>query len=84
MAKLAFLEDREQAIDESRCVHACFLDVTKAFDKVDHGLLQKLEERGIVGLEHLLFKSYLMNRCIRTTVVEGFRSASLLSLLYIF
>ena len=48
---LAVVDNWELALDEGRCVHACFLDVAKAFDRVDHGLLLfKLQRSGICGV----------------------------------
>ena len=46
------------------CTFVAFLDLTKAFDTVDHGiLLDKLEGNyGIPGLALQLMESYLSNR----------------------
>ena len=36
---LAVVNDWERALEAGNCAHACFLDVVKAFDRVDHGIL---------------------------------------------
>ena len=47
---LTVLEEWENAINNGDFVHACFLDVVKAFELVDHALLQvKVKFIGIVN-----------------------------------
>ena len=43
---LAVLDQWEKAL---HCIHACFLDVAKAFDRVDHDLL--LSQRSSLGVQ---------------------------------
>ena len=72
---LAVLDEWEKAFDEGRHVHACFLDIAKAFDRVDHGLLlHKLASMGVNGAELAWFESYLCGRSI-CTAVDGVRSS---------
>ena len=61
---LLLLADKVQrAIDQGSYACGIFLDLCKAFDTVDHGiLLSKLEYYGIRGLAHDWFSSYLTNR----------------------
>ena len=50
-------------LDKNKKVMAVFVDLTKAFDCVDHEvLLQKLEAYGLRGTCHKLLKNYLCNR----------------------
>src|SRR6218665_3900001 len=52
-----------EAIDTKKFAIGIFLDLAKAFDKVDHKiLLKKLEFYGIRGTPLLWFKSYLTDR----------------------
>ena len=68
------LEEVHRALDEGGRIHACFLDISKAFDRVDHGLLlRKLSGIGVKGIEHDWFASYLNDRCI-STCVDGAQS----------
>ena len=51
------------SIDEQKKVCGIFLDLTKAFDTVDHNiLLKKLQHYGIRGSTNELIESYLTNR----------------------
>ena len=56
-------EDIRQAIDSNKFACGIFVDLQKAFDTVDHGiLLKKLEHYGIRGIANNWFKSYLETR----------------------
>ena len=53
----------KNAIDKKKYICGIFLDLTKAFDTVNHTiLLDKLHNYGIRGRAHKLLKSYLTNR----------------------
>lgn len=77
---LSVLDDWERDLDDGSCVHACFLDMAKAFDRVDHLLLlQKLESVGVHAINLSWFRSYLSQRSICTDVDghhSSFRSIS--------
>ena len=61
-------------------VHACFLDVAKAFDRVDHNVLElKLCSIGVRGSCLQWFSSYLLERKIRTKVDGILSEAKLIS-----
>ena len=50
-------------IDKGNYIGAVFVDLSKAFDMVNHTLLiNKLKTMGITGIENNWFKSYLNNR----------------------
>ena len=86
-----------QNIDQKQITCCIFLDLSKAFDTVDHKILiQKLDHYGIRGLPQQLIKSYLDNRLQFTSVAgtsnlasitcglrQGSTLGSLLFLLYI-
>ncbi len=58
-----FINDSLLAYDNSEYTLAVFLDLSKAFDTIDHTLLLKrLEHHGIHGLALEWFRSYLSNR----------------------
>lgn len=66
-----FIENIMFALDNNYRVAGIFVDLTKAFDLVDHSiLLSKLEYYGIRGITLELFKSYLTNRKQRIEI-EG-------------
>ena len=63
MALIEILNNIKIAIDNNKFVCGIFLDLTKAFDTVDHQiLLNKLHHYGVRGQTNNLFKSYLSNR----------------------
>jgi retron-type reverse transcriptase len=52
-----------KAIDNGEFIIGIFLDLSKAFDIINHGILiQKLEHYGIRGVSQLWFQNYLTNR----------------------
>ena len=56
-------------LDKGRMTGAAFLDLSKAFDTVDHGILiNKLEAIGVNAHALEWFRSYLENRQMRTFV----------------
>ena len=58
--------DWQEAIDDGEMIGACFLDISKCFDSIDHKLLiTKLEKYGISGTELKWFTSYLTDRTQR-------------------
>ena len=63
------LQDWVEAVDNGKTVHAVFVDVAKAFDRVDHRLLcLKLAAVGLCGQALNWFGSYLHGRSIATSV----------------
>ena len=58
-----FITDIGKALDENETILAVYLDLSKAFDTIDHSiLLEKLEFYGIRGHALDWFSSYLYNR----------------------
>ena len=70
---LCVLDGWERAIDAGSTIHACFLDVAKAFDRVDHTLLEHtlsavgMHEKGLCW-----FFSYLSQLSICTRI-DGYK-----------
>ena len=63
MSLLNIQDKISQAIENNEYSVGIFLDLSKAFDSVNHAiLLKKLDNYGIRGLPLLWFKSYLENR----------------------
>lgn len=74
LALIDLVDNLRQQLDEGNYVLGIFIDLTKAFDTVDHDiLLHKLEFYGIRGHTNNFFKSYLTNR-LQYTVANGHES----------
>lgn len=62
-AVIDLISDIQLKIDSGQICALVSLDLQKAFDTVDHGiLLVKLEQAGVRGMPLLWFRSYLANR----------------------
>ena len=73
-ALINFIRNVTNAIDNEEAMLGIFLDLSKAFDTLDHDILiYKLELYGIRGVVLDLFKSYLQNR-YQFVNVNGFKS----------
>ena len=69
---VSLVEEWREAMDEDRLVGSVFLDLSKAFDMVDHSiLLRKLQRYGIGGKELEWFQGYLSGRRQRVCVGEA-------------
>ena len=63
MAIIELTTKLSEAIDEGKLTAGIFLDLSKAFDTVDHSIIiSKLEHYGIRGIALQWFKNYLLNR----------------------
>ena len=63
MAIMNFYDEVTEAIDKSEFCLGIFIDLSKAFDTLNHDvLLKKLEMYGIRGIPNTLIKSYLQDR----------------------
>ena len=69
-AILSIIDKVQQAIDQGDLSCGIFLDLSKAFDTVDHAILiEKLDFYGIRGIAKDWFTSYLTNRQQFVTVI---------------
>jgi hypothetical protein len=63
MAVLDFINDIKNAIDKGMKTIGIFMDLSKAFDTIDHNiLLKKLYHYGFRGITYDWFSNYLSNR----------------------
>ena len=63
LASTFLFDDMRKNIDDGYMVGAIFIDLTKAFDTIGHGLLlNKLQEYGVERTELEWFTNYLFNR----------------------
>ena len=70
-AIINLIDNIKDAIDKKKCACRLFIDLRKAFDKVDHEiLLKKLWHYGIRGLANDWFKSYL-TKCNTFQLMES-------------
>ena len=66
------IDEITKALDEEKYAVSIFLDLSKAFDTVNHSiLLSKLDLYGIRGNENQWFRSYLRNRKQKVFVNGG-------------
>ena len=62
-ALTSLIEIIRKALDEDKFACGVFINLQKAFDTVDHGiLLSKLNHYGVRGVSYQWFKSYLTGR----------------------
>lgn len=88
----------QQSLNDKMLTAAVFIDLAKAFDSVDHGLLlEKLMHAGIRGNAHEIIQNYLFARhqriiandtesnrnCIRFGIPQGSNLSSLLFIIYV-
>ena len=74
LALIEFTDSVRCFLDDGNYVISIFVDLTKAFDTVDHGmLLYKLDRYGIRGYANDFFRTYLTNR-VQYTVINGTQS----------
>lgn len=72
-----FTEHIRRELDNNNSIHAAFLDLSKAFDSINHNILQKkLEEIGFSHSAKSLIKNYLSGRQQRVNVNGTFSSWS--------
>ena len=63
MALMELLEEITNSIDNKKSTIGVFIDLKKAFDTINHGILiKKLEHYGIRGTSNSWIKSYLTDR----------------------
>ena len=69
---VSMVDEWRKALDEDKLVGSIMLDLSKAFDSVDHGIvLRKLDRYGVRGDELMWFRGYLDGRRQRVCVGEA-------------
>lgn len=78
VAVLELMDELSESIDQKKqLAGALFLDLSKAFDTINHELLlKKMDAYGIRGLPHKLMQSYLSNRQ-QVVTINGVTSAQM-------
>ena len=75
LALIEFADSVRRFLDDEKYIISIFVDLTKAFDTVDHEiLLYKLERYGIRGHANDFFRTYRTNR-FQYTIINGTQSA---------
>ena len=70
-ALVSMVEEWRESMDNDKLVGSVFIDLSKAFDLVDHSiLLQKLEGYGVKGNTLEWFRGYLIDRRKRVCIGE--------------
>ena len=78
MALVEFINKISEVFEKGEVLLGIFLDLSKAFDCIDHYiLLQKLENYGIRGVVLQWFRSYLGNRT-QYTSIDNYKSDELI------
>ena len=66
---LKTVDDWRVSLDRGECVGTAMIDLSKAFDSIDHDLLlNKLSAYDILNGEHKWFSNYLSDRKQRVSV----------------
>ena len=70
---LKTVDDWKVSLDRGECVGTALIDLSKAFDSIDHNLLlKKLSAYGILDKEHEWFLNYLSSRMQRVSVNDTY------------
>ena len=80
-ALTVMVENVTKAFEEKKYTLGVFLDLSKAFDTIDHNiLLYKLHHYGVRGLPYEWLKSYLSNRSLQTKINGKLSAPALINL----